>query len=106
VIIRVGTAHVGAADIGLVHEVIRTRLPGVIATEGCVACHVGRRLDAEGERVLLMTVWRDMASLYQWTGGDLSRLVIWRDLEARLQRVELQLFESLVEYDDWVSLGT
>src|SRR4051812_3360921 len=92
VIIRLGSGHVSERNAGPIHEIIRERLPDVMRQDGIVACHVGRTTDATGESLVIITAWRDMAALYAWVEGDLGRLVILRDLEARIDRFKLQLF--------------
>ena len=96
-IIRVGTGHVPERHVGAVNEAIRERMPEVLSQEGLVACHLGRQFDATGQKLLLVTVWRDMHALYRWVDGDLNRRVILRGLDSQLDRFDLQLYESLVE---------
>jgi heme-degrading monooxygenase HmoA len=97
VIIRVGTGHVPERYVGVVNEVIRERLREVLTQDGLIACHLGRQFDAAGQKLLLVTVWRDMPALYRWVEGDLNRRVILHGLDAQLDRFEIQLYESLVD---------
>src|SRR5207253_10956857 len=69
----------------------------VLAQDGLIACHLGRQFDSTGQKLLLVTVWRDMHALYRWVDGDLNRRVILRGLDAQLDRFDLQLYESLVD---------
>ena len=102
-IIRIGTGHVPERYVGVVNEIIRERMREVLAQDGLIACHLGRQFDSTGQKLLLVTVWRDMLALYRWVEGDLNRRVILRGLDAQLDRFDLQLYESLVDLPELTS---
>jgi heme-degrading monooxygenase HmoA len=72
--------------------------------EGFVASHAGRQVHGDGgEEVVLISVWRDLESLYRWVGGTdlLESPVLSRGLPDVFDSYEVQHYEV---WDDTVAV--
>ena len=73
-IVRIVQGRVAANKEGLFHELVRQQtLPALRSQPGFVYGKFARRIEADGEHFLLMSEWRDAASLYGWAGPDLNK---------------------------------
>jgi heme-degrading monooxygenase HmoA len=72
-IVRLVTALVRAERAATFHELMRAQLPALRESPGLVYAKLARRIQGQSEEVLLYEEWRDTASLYGWTGPELTR---------------------------------
>lgn len=92
-IVRLVTATVKAERAGTFNELMRAQLPALRRSPGLVYVKLARRIRGDSEEVLLYEEWQDTASLYDWTGPEITR--------ARLQpgAAELVTSLSIVHYE-------
>lgn len=86
-IVRLVTATVKAERAGTFNALMRAQLPALRRSPGLVYVKLARRIRGDAEEVLLYEEWRDTASLYGWTGPEIT--------EPRLQPGAEELVESL-----------
>ena len=92
-IVRLVVATVKAERAGAFNALMRTQLPSLRESPGLVYAKLARRIRGDSEEVMLYEEWRDTASLYAWTGPELTR--------ARLEpgAEELATSLSVVHYE-------
>jgi heme-degrading monooxygenase HmoA len=96
VVIRVVHGRVKPGKEGEFHQLMRdVRLPEMRSQEGFVYGKFGRQVQPDGERFLFVSEWRDVASLYNWAGPDLSKPVTLRGAEHLVQDVKVELYEAM-----------
>jgi quinol monooxygenase YgiN len=86
-IVRLVTATVKAERAGTFNALMRAQLPALRKSPGLVYVKLARRIRGDSEEVLLYEEWQDTASLYEWTGPEITR--------ARLQPGAFELVTSL-----------
>ena len=86
-IVRLVTATVKAERAGTFNALMRAQLPELRRSPGLVYVKLARRIRGDSEEVLLYEEWEDTASLYDWTGPEITR--------ARLQPGASELITSL-----------
>ena len=92
-IVRLVMATVKAERAGEFNALMRMQLPSLRRSPGLVYAKLARRIRGDSEEVVLYEEWRDTASLYEWTGPELTR--------ARLEpgAEELATSLSVVHYE-------
>jgi quinol monooxygenase YgiN len=92
-IVRLLTATVKAERAGTFNALMRAQLPALRRSPGLVYAKLARRIRGDSEEVLLYEEWHDTASMYDWTGPEISR--------ARLEpgAAELATSLSVVHYE-------
>jgi len=95
VIVRVLTAKVTYASAGRMHELMRQQLPILHQQDGLVYVKLARRLLGSSEEVVLFEEWRDSASMYAWTGPDLTRPRLLPGTESLIEDLVITHYEAL-----------
>jgi quinol monooxygenase YgiN len=72
-IVRLVTAMVRAERAATFNELMRAQLPALRQSPGLVYAKLARRIRGQSEEVVLYEEWQDTASLYEWTGPELTR---------------------------------
>jgi heme-degrading monooxygenase HmoA len=107
VIVRVLTARVAQHNAGRFEELLRQQLPKMREHEGLVYLKLARQAHGGFEDVLLFEEWRDAASLYGWTGPELTIPRLMPGAEALADDVRVTHYEALdVDPDDLVAVPT
>ena len=105
VIVRVLTARVALHNAGRFEDLMRQQLPKMREHEGLVYVKLARQANGPFEEVLLFEEWRDAASLYAWTGGQLSRPRLMPGAEVLAEDVRVTHYEALdVDPDSLMAL--
>jgi quinol monooxygenase YgiN len=86
-IVRLVTATVKAERAGTFNALMRAQLPELRRSHGLVYVKLARRIRGDSEEVLLYEEWQDTASLYEWTGPEIT--------QARLRPGAIELVTSL-----------
>lgn len=94
-IVRVVTATVPRDRMGAFNTLLRTQLPILREQEGLVYVKLARRLTDHVEEVVLLEEWRDVASLYRWTGPILEKPRLVPGAEELAERIEVRHYEAL-----------
>ena len=94
-IVRLVTATVSTDRAGSFNELMRAQLPILKQYPGLVYVKLARRLQGNVEEVMLYEEWRDTASLYAWTGPELSRPRLIPGAEDLLTHVTVAHYEAL-----------
>lgn len=95
-LVRVLTAQVAADNVGEANTRMRPLMDELHAQPGLVYAKLARRLLPDGsEELLLVEEWRTPADLFAWTGGQLQRARLPRDLRGLFRELTLTMFESL-----------
>jgi heme-degrading monooxygenase HmoA len=96
VIVRVYRAWVKAGleapYLALLEETV---VPAARTTEGLVAWHVGRRMDGRAAEFVIVTVWRDLASIEAVTGGDWQQPIFFSSEETMIERSTVEHYEGV-----------
>ena len=95
VIVRVLTARVALHNAGRFEDLLRQQLPRMREHKGLVYLKLARLANGAFEEVLLFEEWRDAASLYAWTGGQLSRPRLMPGAEVLAEDVRVTHYEAL-----------
>jgi heme-degrading monooxygenase HmoA len=95
VIVRILTARVAQHNAGRFEDLLRQQLPRMREHEGLVYVKLARQANGAFEEVLLFEEWRDAASLYVWTGGQLSRPRLMPGAERLAEDVRVTHYEAL-----------
>jgi quinol monooxygenase YgiN len=107
VIVRVLTARVALHNAGRFEDLQRQMLPLMREHKGLVYVKLARQANGAFEEVLLFEEWRDAASLYAWTGGQLSRPRLMPGAELLAEDVRVTHYEALdVDPDSLTALPT
>jgi heme-degrading monooxygenase HmoA len=94
-IVRVVTAKVSVRNAGTLHQLLRQQIPMLRTYDGLRYVKLARRLDGDGEEVILVEEWRDAASMYAWTGPDLERARLIAGASELLEAVSVTHYEAL-----------
>ena len=94
-IVRVLTARVTYASAGQMHELMRRQLPILHQQDGLVYVKLARRLLGSNEEVILFEEWRDSASMYAWTGPDITRPRLLPGAESLIEDLVITHYEAL-----------
>ena len=95
VIVRVLTARVALHNAGRFEDLLRQQLPRMREHKGLVYVKLARQANGAFEEVILFEEWRDAASLYAWTGGQLSRPRLMPGAEVLAEDVRVTHYEAL-----------
>jgi heme-degrading monooxygenase HmoA len=95
VIVRIVTAKVKAERAGAFNELMRQHLPTLRQSKGLVYAKLARRMHDDAEEVVLYEEWRDTASLYEWTGPELTRPRLVPGAEELATSVTIVHYEAL-----------
>jgi heme-degrading monooxygenase HmoA len=84
-IVRVLHACVAADQVGPFRERAEQAVLSARSHAGIIHAEVARQAHSDGgERIVFVSVWRDLAALYEWTGGDLLSTPMLADGQAEL----------------------
>ena len=102
-IVRVLTATVPEASSQQLNMLMREQLPILKSFDGLVYAKLARRLMGKVEEVVLFEEWRDPASMYAWTGPDISRPRLAPGAEALITNLVITHYEAL-DVDDALAM--
>lgn len=94
-ILRVLTATVRQDRAGQFNELMRQQMPILREHPGLVWAKLARRLQGTDEEVILVEEWRDTASLYGWTGPELTRARMLPGAEDLVSDLRIAHYEAL-----------
>ena len=94
-IVRVVTARVSTDRAGSFNALMRAQLPVLRQHPGLVYVKLARRIDGDVEEVILYEEWRDTASLYGWTGPEVTRPRMMQGAEDLVSDLEIKHYEAL-----------
>ncbi len=94
-IVRLVTATVGSDRAGSFNALMRAQLPVLKEYPGLVYVKLARRIQGSVEEVMLYEEWRDMTSLYAWTGPELARPRLMPGAEDMVDDVTVAHYEAL-----------
>jgi quinol monooxygenase YgiN len=94
-IVRVVTARVSTDRAGSFNALMRAQLPALRQHPGLVYVKLARRIDGDVEEVMLYEEWRDTASLYGWTGPEVTRPRMMQGAEDLVSDLEIKHYEAL-----------
>jgi hypothetical protein len=95
VIIRVLTATVSNEASGRVHQLMREQLPLLHAHDGLLYVKLARRLLGNVEEIVLFEEWRDVTSMYAWTGPNIERPRLLPGTEDLITDLRITHYEAL-----------
>lgn len=100
-IVRVLTARVRSDRSAAFNSKLRQQVPLLREQPGLVYVKLARRVDADGELVVLFEEWRDTAALYAWAGPIISRPRLLPGTEDLVEHLEVDHYEALdVDLDE------
>lgn len=94
-IVRLVTATVRTDRAGSFNALMRAQLPILKEHPGLVYVKLARRVQGDIEEVLLYEEWQDTASLYGWTGDEVTRPRLVPGAEELLTDVTVSHYEAL-----------
>jgi hypothetical protein len=95
-IIRVLSAHIGAANVAEANGLMRELLSELRAQHGLAYAKLARRLlENDDEEIILIEEWLTPADLFEWTGGVLQRARLPDNAPALFENLVLTHYESL-----------
>ena len=94
-IVRILTADVPERNARAFEAVLRKQLPLIRAHDGLVYVKLARQAFAEHDHVMLFEEWRDLKSLYAWTGPDVTKPRLLPGAEGLAESVEVTHYEAL-----------
>jgi quinol monooxygenase YgiN len=94
-IVRLMTATVKAERAGTFNALMRAQLPALRRSPGLVYAKLARRIQGESEEVLLYEEWHDTASLYDWTGPEVTRPRLEPAAEELASSLSVVYYEAL-----------
>jgi antibiotic biosynthesis monooxygenase (ABM) superfamily enzyme len=94
-IVRVVTARVSTDRAGSFNALMRAQLPILREHPGLVYVKLARRIEGDIEEVLLYEEWRDTASLYGWTGPEVTRPRMLPGAEDMVSDIKITHYEAL-----------
>jgi heme-degrading monooxygenase HmoA len=94
-IVRLVTATVKAERAGTFNALMRAQLPALRRSPGLVYVKLARRIQGDSEEVLLYEEWHDTASLYRWTGPEVTRPRLQPGAEELATSVSVIHYEAL-----------
>ena len=94
-IVRVVTARVSTDRAGSFNALMRAQLPILREHPGLVYVKLARRIEGDIEEVLLYEEWRDTASLYGWTGPEVTRPRMLPGAEDMVSDITVTHYEAL-----------
>jgi antibiotic biosynthesis monooxygenase (ABM) superfamily enzyme len=94
-IVRVVTARVSTDRAGSFNALMRAQLPILREHPGLVYVKLARRIEGDIEEVLLYEEWRDTASLYGWTGPEVTRPRLLPGAEEMVSHLTITHYEAL-----------
>jgi heme-degrading monooxygenase HmoA len=101
VILRVLTATVRTERAGTFNDLMRQQLPLLREAPGLVWVKLARRIQGATEEVILVEEWRDTASLYGWTGPEITKPRLMPGAEALVTDLRIAHYEALdIEPDE------
>lgn len=100
-IVRVLTVRVRSDRAAAFNTKLRQQLPILREQPGLVYAKLARKVDADGEDVLLFEEWRDTAALYGWAGPLITKPRLLPGTEDLVERVQVDHYEALdVDLDE------
>ena len=100
-IVRVVTARVRSERAAAFNAKLRQQLPILREQPGLVYAKLARKVDADGEDVILFEEWRDTAALYGWAGPQITKPRLLPGTEDLVERLQVEHYEALdVDLDD------
>ena len=94
-IVRVVTARVSTDRAGSFNALMRAQLPILREHPGLVYVKLARRIEGDIEEVLLYEEWRDTASLYGWTGPEVTKPRMLPGAEDMITDIKIIHYEAL-----------
>jgi quinol monooxygenase YgiN len=94
-IVRLVTATVRTDRAGSFNALMRAQLPILKEHPGLVYVKLARRVQGDIEEVLLYEEWQDTASLYGWTGHEVTRPRLVPGAEELLTDITVSHYEAL-----------
>ncbi len=94
-IVRVVTARVSTDRAGSFNALMRAQLPILREHPGLVYVKLARRIEGDIEEVLLYEEWRDTASLYGWTGPEVTKPRMLPGAEDMISDITITHYEAL-----------
>ena len=94
-IVRVVTARVSTDRAGSFNALMRAQLPILREHPGLVYVKLARRIEGDIEEVLLYEEWRDTASLYGWTGPEVTKPRMLPGAEDMISDIKITHYEAL-----------
>ena len=100
-IVRVVTARVRSDRAAAFNAKLRQQLPILREQPGLVYTKLARKVDADGEDVILFEEWRDTAALYGWAGPQVTKPRLLPGTEDLVDRLQVDHYEALdVDLDE------
>jgi hypothetical protein len=94
-IVRVLTARVRADRAGQFNELMRRQLPILREQDGLLYVKLARRVDRQGEDVILFEEWRDIPALYGWAGPEIDKPRLVPGSEQLVDDLSVTHYEAL-----------
>jgi quinol monooxygenase YgiN len=94
-IVRLVTARVSTDLAGSFNALMRAQLPILRQHPGLVYVKLARRIDGDTEEVVLYEEWKDTASLYNWTGPEVTRVRMMPGAEDLVTDLDIKHYEAL-----------
>jgi quinol monooxygenase YgiN len=94
-IVRVVTATVKTERAGTFNALMREQLPSLRRSPGLVYAKLARRMQGDVEEVLLYEEWQDTASMYDWTGPEITRARLLPGAEDLVTSLTIAHYEAL-----------
>lgn len=86
---------VKAERAGAFNELMRAQLPSLRESPGLVYAKLARRIRGDSEEVMLYEEWHDTASLYRWTGPEITRARLVPGAEELATSLSIVHYEAL-----------
>lgn len=94
-IVRVLTARVRTDRAAAFNSKLRQQLPILREQPGLVYAKLARKVDPDGETVVLFEEWRDTNALYGWAGPLITKARLLPGTEDLVERLEVDHYEAL-----------
>ena len=94
-IVRVLTATVRPESAPEFNDLLRRQLPILREHAGLVYVKLAHQVHRDREEVMLFEEWRDLASLYVWTGPDIGKPRLLPGAEELVDDLSVTHYEAL-----------
>ena len=106
-IVRVTRAKIRPNSEAAVFDILRDVSKGIRRPPGMEALHFGRRMSAQGNELVSITIWTDMDSLQAAMGTSMEVAAFLPQLEPHLVDASVEHFETIVDrFEELEGIGS
>ena len=106
-IVRVTRAKIRPNSEAAVFDILRDVSKGIRRPAGMEALHFGRRMSAQGNELVSITIWTDMDSLQAAMGTSMEVAAFLPQLQPHLLEASVEHFETIIDrFEELEQLGS